>query len=490
MSFINKVQLITYPDSLGGDLKSLKIVLNKYFNGLFLGGVHILPPFPSSGDRGFAPLTYFEIERNFGTWKDIENLSEHYNLMLDLMVNHISRQSIFFQDYVKKGVNSPYKNLFLPVTKLWKDGIPKQNDIDKMFLRRSLPYSSYKIGGTEQETKLWTTFGKTDPSEQIDLDINSIETKDLLESILKNFSSHGVRFVRLDAVGYIIKKRGTSCFFITPEIYEFLDWINEIANQNNIIILPEVHAISEIQFKLAARGYWIYDFILPYLILEALINKDLAKLKDYIQNRPHKQITMLDCHDGIPIKPDLDGLVSSNQAQKIVDHCQANGGNLSLVFSDKHKNVDGFDVHQIRCTYYDALNKDDDLYLIARAIQFFVPGVPQVYYTGLLFGENDFDRSEVTGDGREINRHNFSLDEIEKIVNTNKFNRLEKLIKFRNHHNSFNGDFTLLETGSKQISIRWQNSDQCICSLFIDLENKTGIIKYSDEDNPGGVFFI
>ena len=103
MAVKNQVQLITYPDSLGGDLKTLNNILLKYFSDIFKGGVHILPPFPSSGDRGFAPLTYLEIEPKFGTWEDVRRIGENFDVLLDLMVNHISRQSVFFQDFLKYG---------------------------------------------------------------------------------------------------------------------------------------------------------------------------------------------------------------------------------------------------------------------------------------------------------------------------------------------------------------------------------------------------
>ena len=99
MAVKNQVQLITYPDSLGGDLKTLNQVLTTYFPNTFKGGIHILPPFPSSGDRGFAPLTYFEIEPKFGTWEDIRKIGEKHDVLLDLMVNHISKQSVFFKDF-------------------------------------------------------------------------------------------------------------------------------------------------------------------------------------------------------------------------------------------------------------------------------------------------------------------------------------------------------------------------------------------------------
>ena len=113
MAVKNKVQLITYPDSLGGDLKTLDKVLTKYFPNTFKGGIHILPPFPSSGDRGFAPLTYLEIEPQFGTWEDIRKIGENHDVLLDLMVNHISKNSVFFQDFLRNGKSSQYADLFI-----------------------------------------------------------------------------------------------------------------------------------------------------------------------------------------------------------------------------------------------------------------------------------------------------------------------------------------------------------------------------------------
>lgn len=180
----NKVQLITYPDSLGGNLSILNQLLQTELSGLFTG-VHILPPFPSSGDRGFAPLTYLEIDPAFGTWDDIRSIGEHTDVLVDLMVNHISQQSPYFQDFLLKGRASEYADLFLTLDKVWEDGNPVQADIDQMFLRREVPYSTFEIKETGQEEKVWTTFGKTTPSEQIDLDIRAAITQQLLRSFLK-----------------------------------------------------------------------------------------------------------------------------------------------------------------------------------------------------------------------------------------------------------------------------------------------------------------
>lgn len=489
MAVKNQVQLITYPDSLGGNLKTLNQVLLKYFSDVFKGGVHILPPFPSSGDRGFAPLTYLEIEPSFGTWADIRMIGENFDVLVDLMVNHISRKSEYFQDFLKKGRQSEYADLFITLDKIWEDGKPVQEDIDKMFLRRPLPYSTFTIEETGEEEKVWTTFGKIDPSEQIDLDVKSEKVKQLLTDFFVNFKEQNVKIVRLDAVGYVIKKLGTSCFFVEPEIYEFLDWIMELANSLDIELLPEVHSHYTVQYKLAEHGCWIYDFILPYRILDTLMNKSSKDLLHYLKTRPHKQFTMLDCHDGIPVKPDLDDLIETAEARKLVDVCVERGSNLSLILSDDHKGEDGFDVHQIRCSYYSVLDCEDDAYLAARAIQFFTPGVPQVYYVGLLAGENDLENVKKTGEGREINRHNFSLEEIEQSLEKDVVQRLLKLIRFRNEYNAFNGEFRVVDSYEDEIRLSWVKDEKC-CTLFIDLKTNKSIIDYVDESGNVIRYFV
>lgn len=222
-------------------------------------------------------------------------------------------------------------------------------------------------------------------------------------------SQNGVKMVRLDAIGYIIKKPGTSCFFVEPDIYDFMTWIKTEADTLGMELLPEVHAHYSIQFKPAQHGYWVYDFILPMLILHTLINRTGAKLCAHLRVCPRNQITMLDCHDGIPVQPDLDDILEIDEAQQVIQVCLKRGANLYRILSPEHKRRADFDAHQINCTYYSALDENDDTYIAARAIQFFSPGVPQVYYVGLLAGSNDEAGMKRTGEGRAINRHTTQL---------------------------------------------------------------------------------
>jgi len=479
MTMKNKVQLITYPDSLGGNLKKLGQVLDQYFPNTFEGGIHILPPFPSSGDRGFAPLTYMEIEPKFGSWEDIKKIGEKSPILLDLIINHISSKSSYFQDYLHNGRKSAYADLFIPIEKYWPNGNPPKEEIEKIFLRRESPFSDYLIQETGEVRTLWTTFGKSTPSEQVDIDVDSMVARKLITDCLTNFSKNNVKIVRLDAVGYVIKKLGTSCFFVEPEIFQFLDWLKGIADSLDIELLPELHVDFSTQRKLSEKGYWIYDFILPYMILEALTFKNSKKLKEYLAKRPHKQFTMLDCHDGIPVKPDLNGLYEVESAKNLVQICLQRGGNLSRIFSPRYKDLDGFDVHQIRGTYYSLLGSDNDAYLAARALQFFVPGIPQVYYVGLLAGENDKDCAAKSGDGKEINRHNYSIREIDQEMQRRIVRDMIKLIQFRNSHPAFNGNFALNSCSDHEISLAWDNKNS-YARLYIDLHTNMFEIKYND----------
>ena len=479
MTVKNKVQLITYPDSLGGSLKGLQQALSQYFPDLFQGGIHILPPFPSSGDRGFAPLTYLEVDPAFGSWDDIRRLGERYDILLDLMVNHISSRSPFFVDFLRYGRNSEWADLFITLDKYWPGGIPSQHDIDRMFLRRARPYSTFKVGAAGTSERVWTTFGRSDPSEQIDLDWHSPMFRALIATFLDNFAHQGVKIVRLDAVGYLVKKLGTSCFFVEPEIYEFMAWIGSMASARSITLLPEVHAQPEIQSRLSNHGQWTYDFILPYTILEALIIRSPIRLRPYVLSRSARQFTMLDCHDGVPVKPDMDGLYEPEDARHLVQTCLERGANLSLIVSAEHQDRDGFDVHQIRGSYYSLLGCDDDAYIAARAIQCFVPGVPQVYYVGLLAGKNDVDAVARTGEGREINRHNFTMQEIGAAADTEVVRRLVRLIRLRNSHPAFDGDFRVLDSADTHLCLAWSRGSEG-CVLDVDFATMSSGVEFTD----------
>ena len=166
MKIQNKIMLITYADSMGKNIKELHGVLDKHYKKA-VGGVHILPFFPSSADRGFAPMRYDVVDERFGTFSDIEKMGEEYYLMFDFMVNHISASSEYFNDFLLKKDNSEYKDMFIRYKYFWENGEPTPEETDIIYKRKPrAPYieAEFADGTTE---KVWCTFCE----EQIDLDI-------------------------------------------------------------------------------------------------------------------------------------------------------------------------------------------------------------------------------------------------------------------------------------------------------------------------------
>jgi len=448
-------QLVTYPDSLGGDLRSIGDLLDGPLDGLFRG-VHILPPFPSSGDRGFAPVSYGDIDPRFGSWEDIERISARHDVLLDLMINHISRRSSEFQDFLRRGRQSPSADLFITLDKVWPDGNPTDEDVARIFLRKpDSPFTTVVVGDTGAKERIWTSFGTVDWSEQIDLDVTSEATQSLITQWLRSFAARGVRMVRLDAVGYVIKKAGTTCFMVEPDIYAFLEWVTDVAASFGLTVLPEVHDGYATHERLSAHGFWTYDFVLPGLVLNAFHTGRSDRLAVHLSRSPDRQFTTLDCHDGIPVRPDLDGILEQAEMLSLAERVGQRGGNVNRILSEA--NADAVDVHQLNCTYFSALDEDDDRYVAARAIQLFARGVPQVYYVGLLAGANDRLAVERTGEGRAINRHDYAMDEIEAELKRPVVRRVVELTRLRNTHPAFDGELCVNERDEHVFELSWQH---------------------------------
>lgn len=453
MNLQNKIMLITYADSMGKNLKELHEVLNKYYKDA-IGGVHILPFFPSSADRGFAPMCYAKVDETFGDFSDIEEIGREYYLMFDFMVNHISAQSEYFQDFLKNKENSLYKDMFIRYKEFWKNGEPTQEQIDKIYKRKPrAPYIEAEFADGSKE-KIWCTFC----TEQIDLDVTKEKTREFIKNTLKEMCCHGASVIRLDAFAYALKKADTSCFFIEPDIWKLLYDIENIVKEEGAEILPEIHEHYTIPMKIADKGFWIYDFALPVLTLHALYNHTGKYLKDWMEMCPMKQFTTLDTHDGIGIV-DVKDLLPDEEIEIVKEQLYKQGANVKKIYSSEAYN--NLDIYQVNTTYYSALGNNDDAYLLARAIQFFAPGIPQVYYVGMLAGSNDIELMERTKNGRDINRHYYSKDEIEDEQDRTVVQKLKELMILRNTHPAFSLDGTIeIQTdGDRLIITRKYGSD-------------------------------
>ncbi|MGO2082242.1 sucrose phosphorylase [Vagococcus sp.] len=432
MKIKNEVMLITYADSLGNNLTDLNEVLTKHLDQV-IGGIHLLPFFPSTGDRGFAPSDYTKVDPAFGDWSDVKKLSENYYLMFDFMVNHISRESLYFQDYQQNYLASPYKDMFLSIADFYPENRPTEEDIDIIYKRKDkAPFQKVNFA-TGEEGLVWNTFGE----EQIDLDVTKEVTKQFIRQTIKEMAAEGCSLIRLDAFAYAIKKLDSNCFFVEPDIWELLDEIRLEAAKYEVELLPEIHEHYSIQMKIAEHDYYIYDFALPMVLLYSLYSGKSNRLVDWLKMSPMKQFTTLDTHDGIGVV-DAKDLLAEAETAYTTEKLYEIGANVKKIYSSEAYN--NLDIYQINSTYYSALGDDDQSYLLARAIQCFAPGIPQVYYVGLLAGKNDLDLLEQTKEGRNINRHYYSLDEIEGEVKRPVVKRLFEILTYRNESLSFDLD--------------------------------------------------
>lgn len=482
----NQVMLITYADSFGENLQELYEVLGQHFDGV-IGGVHILPFYRSSGDRGFAVIDYDEVDPAFGNWTDIRKFSEKYYLMADFMINHVSIRCKEFQDYMENGDNSPYKDMFIHWNKFWPNGEPTEKDLETLY-RRKLggPYKEFtrKDGKT---VKIWNTFFE----EQVDVDPWAPVTQEYYERNLGHLADY-VPLVRFDAFAYASKRPGTSCFFVEPEVWDVLDIGMKPLKCKGTEMLPEIHENYKIQLKMAEKGHWVYDFALPMLLLHGLMTGRTDRLIHWLNICPRKQFTTLDTHDGIGVV-DVAGLLEEDEIELVREQV-----NRKTEESQKYIKMPAGIVkmsgakakqYQMMCTYYSALNEDDAAYLLARVVQLYAPGIPQVYYVGLLAGANDMETLKRIGEPRSINRHNYTKEEIAESVKNPMLQKMFEIMRFRNNYPAFNGKIEIDgQSDNGKLEITWRDGE-LFTTLRADFQTKKFQITYLNEVGEEEVIF-
>jgi sucrose phosphorylase len=480
---LNQPQLITYVNRLpGGTIRDLTPLLDGPFGDAF-GGVHVLPFFhPIDGaDAGFDPIDHTQVDPRLGTWADLEALTSRTAVMADLIVNHVSRHSPQFQDYEQHGAGSPFAGMFLTFAQVFPDGA-REPDLRALYtIRPTLPFTKHQIAG--HPVMLWTTF----TSEQIDLDVQHAETQRYLSSILDRFHDAGITMIRLDAVGHAVKKAGTSCFMI-PETFAFIAGLTAEAHVRGMEVLVEVHGHHQDQIAVARQVDRVYDFALPPLVLHALYRRDAAPLKRWLEMRPHNAVTVLDTHDGIGVADVAErrppspapGLLPAADLDALIETIHERSGGVSRLASGS--GAANVDASQVNCTFYDALGRRDAEYLIARAVQCFVPGIPQIYYVGLLAGGNDLDLLRRTGVGRDVNRHYYTDEELRRELTRPVVRSLLDLLRFRNAHPAFHGTFHLRSSAADRLVLDWANGGET-ASLDVDLTSMRASVTSTA---PGG----
>lgn len=477
----NDVQLIAYANRLGGTIPALHRLLEGRFAGLF-GGVHLLPFFaPFDGaDAGFDPIDHTRVDKRLGTWDDVRALARDRILMADFIVNHVSINSTEFRDVLARGDASPYRPMFLLFEDIYPEGADAAELAGIFRPRPGMCFTPMHLGGTTR--LVWTTFTHS----QVDIDIRTPQGRGYLERVFHTLVAGGVRMIRLDAVGYAVKTPGTSSF-LTEDTHRLIDAITERAHACGIRILVELRGYHRQQIEVARRVDLVYDFALPALVLHALFTADPGPLLRWFGIRPTNCVTVLDTHDGIgvvdvaPLREDPEGspgLLTEAEILALVRRIHANTRGESAKASRFAAGV--ADLYQVNSTFHDALGGRDELTLLARAIQLFTPGTPQVYYVGLLAGANDTERVGATGSGREINRHPYSDAEVDAALARPVVRAILGLIRIRNEHPAFAGSFHPASDGS--VLVLHREHEGAAATLRADLETGAASLTLRDAD--------
>lgn len=552
----NGPMLNAYPDSVGSRLSEMVCVLERpEFTNAF-GSFYILPSFFNTDlDRGFSVIDY-DMNKEYATQNDLDKLKElHIDLKLDFILNHLSVLSEQFQDILKNGENSKYKDFFINWNRFWanngtmtKEGYiePKKELIEKMFFRKpGLPILMVRMPD-ENNIPYWNTFyqeiryrkldvqdlvkqlkmqyvtaekvaelvnqelengkkpcdihfGKYDVYRddviellektrcylgQMDLNIKSPLVWEYYEDTLKKLSEYGAKIVRLDAFAYAPKEVGEKNFMNDPGTWELLKKVQLLASKYGVALLPEIHSsYSEKTYEiLTQKGYMTYDFFLPGLIIDALEGGGTTRLANWAKEQYNKKIrtiNMLGCHDGIPIL-DLKGIVPEERIQELIKIILKRGGMIKNLHGAK--NI----YYQINATYYSALGENDRKMLLARALQLFMPGKPQVWYLDLFCGKNNYEAVKRAGTAghKEINRTNLSIEDIMAGLENPAVSRQLELLKFRNTDEAFSweSDFSVEEEESTLKFIWKQNEHEAILVANVNTYDFTVIQKYQDKE--------
>lgn len=479
------VVLITYGDSLekhtarheGEHDKVLQekplITLKRFLDDYCadqINSVHILPFYPYSSDDGFSVINYCAVNETLGDWNHIGEIASRYRLMSDLVINHCSSRSVWFENFTK-GVD-PGKDYFYTAS--------PEEDLSQVVRPRTSPL----LRPTETENGLehvWCTFSH----DQVDFNFKNPQVLLEFAKIIKLYLDNGVRIFRLDAVAFLWKASGTNCLNLeqTHEIVRLLRTLIEHV-QNDAVIITETNIPNRENlsyFGNANEAHCVYNFSLPPLLVNTLVTGDCHYLKQWMMSMPPAQngttyFNFIASHDGVGLRP-AEGLLSDDEIQTLVDTMQDFGGKVSMRALENGQNKP----YEINIALADALSgtvagRDEyaiDRFVCAHAIMFALEGIPGLYIHSLVGTRNDYQKLENTQHNRSINRHRWDIDQLlEKLENdlsdhAQIYSKLKYLLSVRIEQPAFHPNavqFTL-HLG-KQVFGFWRQSMDRAQSIF------------------------
>lgn len=416
----NNVYLIVYGDAVStrgeAPLRTLHEFLNKHVDGT-ITDVHLLPMFPYTSDDGFSVTDYRAINPEYGDWGDIKHFSADYRLMFDFVANHISKSSEWFQGYLNE--DEKYSHYFIPQDERF--------DTSKVIRPRTSPlYHEYQ-GGHGRKTA-WTTFSE----DQVDVNFAHIPVLCEMSDILLDYAYRGASSIRLDAIGFLWKRSGTTSMHL-PETHAIISMWRDLLDyfKPGTQIITETNVPHEENISYFGDGsneaHQVYQFSLPPLVLFSFTTQDASKLSEWAKGIDYVSDTatyfnFLASHDGIGMRP-TEGLLTEEERQILVNKVLANGGRVSY-----KANPDGTQtVYELNINYIDALvNKDEQddealtaqKALAAHSILCSVIGVPAIYYHSLFGSSNDYEGLAESGINRRINREKLDAETLAAELHT------------------------------------------------------------------------
>jgi sucrose phosphorylase len=442
----NDVILITYGDNVQQanevPLRTLHEFLSLHLSDC-INSVHILPYFPYSSDDGFAVIDYENVDQKLGEWSDIERIAKDFHLMTDLVINHVSRENLWFIDYLSQ--IKPGCDYFIEM--------PEDTNVLSVVRPRSTPLlvPAHTHQGIHH---VWATFGE----DQIDVNFANPDVLFEYINFLLLYIKKGSRFIRLDAIAFLWKKLNTRCINLreTHEVVKLLRNIIDVAAHGTVLItetnVPNGENLS--YFGNSDESHMVYQFTLPPLLLHAIYHGNSQYLTEWAADmpRPQKNCTYLNfiaSHDGIGLRP-AEGILPISEVAILVDAMHEYGGYVSM-----RAGKDGQELpYEINIALFDALkgtHKGLDEFQIQRficvhTIMLALQGIPAIYIHSLTATPNDHHGVEQTERTRAINRHKWDYNELMELLNNPTtanaiiFHELKKLIKIRRAQPAFHPD--------------------------------------------------
>lgn len=425
-------------------LQVLKHFLDEHCEGL-INSVHILPFFPFSSDDGFSVIDFSSVNESLGDWSHIYNIAQRYRLMGDLVINHCSSRSLWFQNFIKG--EGPGHDYFYTIN--------PEDDVSKVVRPRTSPLLK-EVETASGKQYVWCTFSH----DQVDLDFTNVQVLKQMVSIVRQYLDMGVRIFRLDAVAFIWKTLGTSCINLdeTHAVVRLLRLLIEHAENEAVIItetnIPNRENLS--YFGNANEAHCVYNFSLPPLLVNTLVSGNCHHLKMWMMSMPPAQngttyFNFIASHDGIGLRP-VEGLLSDDETDNLVKTMQEFGGRISWRALDDGQARP----YEINISLFDALqgtvNGPDDFgverFLCAHAIMLALEGIPGIYVHSMLGTRNDYERMEHTGQNRSINRHQWPYDQLNEQLGAEGshhavvFSALKNILKIRAKQPAFHPNAT------------------------------------------------